>query len=379
MEIIAIIVIGAFCIHLEIQIYKRFILPRILYECHFSKHEIMEGDTLEIIETVINPSRLFVPCLKSEISTSNQLEFAENVSTVNDKWRSLASLFFIKAKQRVKRVWKVKSIQRGIFKLEDTTVIASDLFGYYHYSNMVKLNSKVIVLPRPIDVSEYIQKVNEAQGDFRVKRFILEDPFEIAGVREYTTSDSMNKIHWGITARQGQLMVRNNEATSKKSITILVNNQLSSEQLKEPMHDERLEYGIRVAAGELEKTLQSSTPVRLLANGGVDEGEESLVTNLMWGEAHVHELITLLAGLQDTFTEHFDKFLIHNEAIIQSTELIVITCYIDEAILEFVRRKQVDGMRSKIYLMSYEADSKSYEDVEVYYLLDYLKEVGERK
>lgn len=377
MEIIGILVFVFIGIALEVQIYKSKILPNIIYECHFNKEEAVEGDQIEIIETVTNPCGLFVPCLKSEISTSNHLEFAGRVSTVNDQTRSLASLFAVKARQKVKRAWKVDCLQRGDFKLEDTTVIASDLFGCYHYSNILRLNSRLIVLPRPIDVRGYIEKVNEIQGDRVVKRFILEDPFEIAGVREYTTRDSMNKIHWGITARQGQLMVRNNEATSKKTLTIIVNNQLYSEQLKEAVNDKRLEEIIRIAAGELDHTIQESIPVKLMANAKVEEQEEGIETAMMWGQAHVHELFVLLACMKPTFTEHFDKFLKHHEAAIQSTEVIIMTCYLDEAMILFAREKAATGIRVKIYSLSFEADSKHYEDVEIYYLLDYLKEVGE--
>lgn len=377
MEIIAIFVLILAGIFIEQQLYKKM-LPHIIYDCHFSKEEAIEGDMVEIIETVMNPSKLFVPCLKSEISTSNHLAFAGNASTVNDQTRSLASLFSIRGRQQVRRTWKVKCLQRGAFKLEDTTVVAADLFGYYHYSNMLKLNSHLVVLPRPIDVEAYINKINEVQGDRVVKRFILEDPFIVAGAREYSSRDAMNKIHWGITARQGQLMVRNNEATSKQSLTIMVNNQLTGEQLKEPMHDERLEAIIRIAAGELDRTIRTSTPVRLLANGAVYEGGESLETRMMWGQTHVHELFVLLASLQNTFTEHFDKFLEHHGASVQSTEVIVLTCYIDEAMNNFALNKKNEGIRVKIYVLAYEADSRHYDNLEVYYLLDYLKEVGEK-
>ena len=152
-------------------------------------------------------------------------------------------------------------------------------------------------MPRPIDIDAYIDRMDESQGERIVRRFILEDPFVTAGVREYTLRDSMNKVHWGITARQGQLMVRNNEATSKQSLTIILNNQLYREQLREPIKDQRLEYAIRIAAGELDKAIKSSMPVRLLANGTIGRGNESLITTEMWGKPHVHELMILLSRL----------------------------------------------------------------------------------
>lgn len=378
MEFIAIVVLIGIGVWIEIQIYKRCILPYIVYDCYFSKEEVMEGDQFEIIERVTNPRGLLVPFLKSEITTSNHLEFASNSSTVNDKTRSLASLFSVHSKQKVTRVWKVSALQRGVFNIEDTTIIGADLFGTYHYSNVIHIKSEVIVLPHPIDMDAYIEKVDESQGERIVRRFILEDPFITAGVREYTLRDSMNKVHWGITARQGQLMVRNNEATSKQSLTIILNNQLYREQLREPIRDERLEYAIRIAAGELDKTIKSSMPVRLLANGTVGKENESLITTEMWGKSHVHELMILLSRLKETYTEHFDKFLAHYGTSILSTEVILITCYIEEAMIRFVREKRQLGIHVKIYVLNYEADSKHYDDIQIYYLLDYLKEVGER-
>ena len=143
------------------------------------------------------------------------------------------------------------------------------------------------------------------------------------------------------------------------------------------MRDERLEYGIRVAAGEMEKTLSDSIPVKLLINGSIDDSNESIISLEMWGKDHVHSLFTILADVKETFTEHFDKFLLHYGQEIQSTEVIIITCYIDDAMIGFARKKRQEGIWVRIYIMSYEADSRHYEDVEVYYLLDYLQEAGE--
>lgn len=100
----------------------------------------------------------------------------------------------------------------------------------------------------------------------------------------------MNKIHWGITASQEQLVVQNNEATSKRSLTIILNNQLYKQQPRETTKDERLEYAIRIATGELEKTIKSSMPVKLLANGAVNRSGESLITTEMWGKTHVQSM-----------------------------------------------------------------------------------------
>ena len=377
MEIIAIVVLIVFCIRIEMSIYKKRVLPNIIYDCHFSKPEVFEGDHLEIVETVMNPSSLFIPGIKAEITTSNHLEFANKDCVVNDKNRSLASLFAVHGKQRVTRRWGVHCKRRGWYKIQDTSIVGSDLFGAYHYSAVKRIKSELIVLPKPIDVSFFLQNADEKQGDYVVKRFILEDPFVTAGTREYTSRDPMNRIHWGSTARCGQLMVRNNEATAKKSITIIINMQEYIGQLREPIRDERIEWAIKIAAGELDKLVKESIPVRLLANGYVDDDEkQELVTTEMWGQAHIHDLMVLLARLGEVYSDLFDKFIMRYKESIMTTEVILITCYLDESMLAFIREKEQLGVVVKVYLMAYEADSSHYEDIHVYYLLDYLKEAG---
>lgn len=376
MEIIAIVILISIGLFIEIHIYKNAILPHIAYECHFSKDEVFEGEEIEIIETVMNPSNFLVPCVKSEITTSKHLEFAKKSSAINDRNRSLASLFAVHGKQKITRTWKVTCTRRGIFPIEDTSIVGTDLFGLEHYSQVIRVKDKLIVLPQPIDIENDLQLANEEQGDYVVKRFILEDPFEIAGVREYTSRDGMNKVQWKLTASQGRLMVRNNEATAKKSITILLNLQSYIGQLKEAIHDPKIEWAIKITAGELEKARVDSVPVRLLTNGYIDEQEHELVSGDMWGNNHVHDLLVLLASLGETYSVSFDKFLKQYETSIHTTEVILLSCYIDEVMLHFIREKQLEGIWVKVYLLTYETDSKHYEGITVYYLMDYLEEMG---
>ena len=377
MEIIAIVILIIIVIKGEKALYKERILPRIGYDCHFSKEEVFEGESLEIIETVMNPSKLMVPGVKAEITTSRYIEFANENFMSNDKNHSIASVFAVRAKKRITRRWKVKCRKRGFFRIEDTSLVGDDLFGTYNYSTVKPNKSELIVLPKPINVEEYITKSNVNQGEHIVKRYILEDPFVTAGTREYAYGDPMNKIHWGITASQGRLMVRNNETTAKRSITVLLNVQIHKEQLKEPPRDSRLELAIKIAAGILEQSIKSSTPIRLIANGYVDEDKNELDSSEMWGQAHVHHLMILLARLDEIYAEPMEQFIKHTQQTITTTELILITCYIDQAILQFIREKEESGVVVSVYLMAYEADSPSYEGLEVYYMLDYLKEVGE--
>lgn len=371
MEILGIcllIIIGLF---IEQKIYLSKVFPYILYECRFSTNEVFEGDDIEIIEAVTNPSILPISSLKSEISTSKYLDFAGNTSTLNDKTRSLASLFSIPGKKRITRAWKAKCLKRGIYHIEDTTIVVNDLFGACKYSTLTHVEGNLVVLPIPLLLSTIPLGYKQLQGEQVLKRFILEDPFTTYGVREYTQRDSMNQIHWGMSAKYNQLMVRQHEATTKQNTTIILNMQLDKLQQREEMINDKLELGIQLAAGELEYTLPRSIPVKLICNAPTWGCKDSLVSREMWGHNHIHDLFVSLAGLQNTFILQFYDFLITYENQINSTHVILITAYMSDEIAVFIRKKECMGIHFKIYLLAFSKDTTCYPDLEIYYILDH--------
>lgn len=373
MEIIAVAILIVVGISIEAFIYRKYILPYVYYNCRFSHKEVFEGEQIEIIETVSNPSGFIIPFLKSEISTSRFLDFASGVSTVNDTTRSLASLFTLKAKQKVTRSWKVKCLKRGFYKIEDTTIVAGDLLGQCQYCDVLKVEDTLTVLPKPINLETDLISYTDLQGERVVRRFILEDPFVTAGVREYTPRDSMNKIHWSITAKEGRFMVRNNEATSKQSLTVVLNMQLYKGQIKEMMEDDRIEDMIKIVAGLLDQTILMSLPVKLIANACTLSEATPVVTREMWGKGHVHELFHVLSRLQNNYTDYFSHFIRSYDREIQSTDLIVVTVFIDEELTEYLLEKMRQGFCVKVCLLAYQVDCKVHPDLEIYYLRDYLE------
>ena len=70
MEIIAILIIVGIALVVEQQIFVRLVLKNVTYTARFSTSEAMEGETLEIIEEIVNDKGLPVPWVKTELSTS---------------------------------------------------------------------------------------------------------------------------------------------------------------------------------------------------------------------------------------------------------------------------------------------------------------------
>ena len=81
---------------------------------------------------------------------------------------------------------------------------AGDLLGIKDPFSQNNLQANLVVYPSIIPMQEVPLPSHNWQGDISVRRWIVDDPFIISGVREYRAGDGMNQISWKATARTGQ-------------------------------------------------------------------------------------------------------------------------------------------------------------------------------
>ncbi len=352
MEFVMILLIICAVVWAEGQFYRKNAFDKLEYRCFFSKDEAMEGDEIELVEEVSNGKFLPLPWLKAEISTSRWLDFAGSQSLVTEDSRFVPSFFMMKSRHRVVRRWKVKCLKRGKYHLDTVVLIATDLLGSVAPSISVEPHAKLTVLPRPVDMELGFQKVRSDSGPVTVRRHLLPDPFLIAGVREYDPRQSANRIHWMATARTGKLMVHRNEYSADQTLAVILNVQSREFEHTRPMHSERVEEAIRACAGFLDDTLASGIPSALMANASLTDGREPLATGFAWGREHVWELLHLLARLPLENTREFSEYLRSDCAKIHPSDLVLVTPYLCDGILEYALLRQAEGIRVKLVCTS---------------------------
>ena len=92
---------------------------------------------------------------------------------------------------------------------------------------------------------------------------------------------------------------------------------------------------------------------------------EPVSTEEFWGEEHLHGLLELLALLPLKSGEHFPFYLNALYDDIRSTDIALVTCYLDEPILQFARDKQDAGVHVRLYVLDPGADA-AQEDLDIY-------------
>ncbi len=126
---------------------------------------------------------------------------------------------------------------RGEFRLGPMTLISGDPFGFFLTRRWIPATSRVIVYPQTVDLDHFSLPEGVLSGGETQRRRSHYVTTNAAGVRDYVTGDSYNRIHWKSTARKGRLIVKEFEIDPLVDIWLFVD--FSAASLTEP-HVERI-------------------------------------------------------------------------------------------------------------------------------------------
>lgn len=364
MEFAALMVMLLVVIWIQNTVYRRYALKHLEYRCWFVDDELMEGEETEFIEEICNRKFLPLPWCKTEITAAKWLDFAETQSIVTDQTRYVSSYFVLKSYHKIMRRWKVRCTRRGDYTVRNVVVVASDLLGNVTVSRSVPSAATVVVLPKPAEVERILPDLRHLNGDQIVRRHLISDPFYIAGTRPYADGDSARKINWNATAAQDRLMVFENEFTTGQNLAIILNMHSREFEGRQIADMAVVDGCVRICAACLADALSENIPVRLLANGVSNaeleqarrEGNQKeqypgIVSNESVGDAHVMNLMYMLAELGEESSQYFSDFLRRQGAALHATQIVVVTAYLSQDMLDFAWEKQQAGVPVKIAVL----------------------------
>lgn len=118
--------------------------------------------------------------------------------------------------------WLVKTLcmQRGRFRLGPVTLHSGDPLGLLRNERVLAPTGYIIVYPLTLDLNTFEPSVSELSGGEARHRRTYQITTNVAGVRDYVTGDSFNRMHWPTTARMRRLMVKEFELDPTADIWI---------------------------------------------------------------------------------------------------------------------------------------------------------------
>jgi uncharacterized protein (DUF58 family) len=103
---------------------------------------------------------------------------------------------------------RTRLTQRGVFPLGPTSLGSGDLFGLFPVTRSFPNKDSLLVYPILYDVRTFPNPPGLLPGGEALRRRTPQITPNAAGVREYTSGDPLNRIHWLSTARRNRLMVK---------------------------------------------------------------------------------------------------------------------------------------------------------------------------
>ncbi len=187
-------------------------------ECDNTPREV--GETTEVVVTVTNTGALPVAwVLVEDLVPDFAVKARAPRLTVKGKRVHVVTL---RGKQTKTIKYKVTFAMRGYYPLGPTLLETGDVFGLHRRHRVIGKPVYVMVYPKVVPLPKYDFASERPIGEVRLQNRLYEDPTRTAGVRQYVLGDPLQRVHWKVTARTGQLHCRIYEPTTLAGATVMV-------------------------------------------------------------------------------------------------------------------------------------------------------------
>lgn len=112
--------------------------------------------------------------------------------------------------ENMRFVYFFKAADCGNVKIHVPVIECEDLLGLFSFRRSAGISEETLIYPPEIQMNtELLQKPeSKSFGEMYDQQRKGQDVSEISGLREYVPGDSMNSIHWKLSGKMDQLIVR---------------------------------------------------------------------------------------------------------------------------------------------------------------------------
>jgi uncharacterized protein (DUF58 family) len=373
------ILVVAFVLAMQANLYKKYIFKDLKIERKFENPAIFPGEKTTLRITLVNKKIFPITYLKLQQKIPVELQMVKSSMVENnDKVKYFhTTVLSMMPFQRITRKFEIVGIKRGVYNLFDPVkVFSTDLFGSEEYESEILAHARLVVYPNLIDLNSSFVVADSLQGDVFVRRWIIEDPIMISGIRDYTPSDNYKDINWKATAKNQTLKVNKYDYTADKKIMILFNIDFHRYLFK-TIDLQEFEKAVEVAASLSVDLLKKGIPVGFSTNAiCLFEGDYSIIEPSA-GESQISKLLEVFAGL--SFFKRYDLeeiLRLMTNHLSWGTDLVVVTPFVDDKVVNAlsdigntkisivsIKPNEIGHLPTNIKLFFYNEEGKQLETV----------------
>jgi uncharacterized protein (DUF58 family) len=181
--------------------------------------------------------------------------------------------------------YRLGAERRGLFRIGPLEAVVSDPFGLAAVTNQAAPTTELTVYPRVDVVAPPPLTTGHDPRSGGGHPTALGSGDEFYALRAYELGDDLRLVHWPSTARQDELMIRQQELPWQGRATVLLDVRASA-------HDEpSFEHAVSAAASLLTSSWERDGQIRLLTTDGLDSGFGS-------GPGHLQAVMEHLAVIE---------------------------------------------------------------------------------
>lgn len=175
----------------------------------------------------------------------------------------------------------VRFTRRGRYSLDTFRITSSDPFGLFSLKRTFGAPQNIFVYPRLVELPHF-QPESHYQPEHGAGRWMRNETGTIVGrVREYTSGDTLNHVHWPSTAHAGNLMVKVFDPDRRRyfggSTRVVMN--MHREAYPAGDGGETADMAATIAASIIKKYTAAGKQLGLLASGDLQCNYPSITGN----------------------------------------------------------------------------------------------------
>lgn len=170
------------------------------------------GSTVDIEYEVKNKNFFSIPILKFSSNITQKLSGKSN----EPKTLSLSPREHFKYKENlvIKR--------RGFYEDVEINISLADIYSIFKFKKIFHNKTELLVYPNIIELDSFRISSNKNLGEILVQDSMFQDKSSIATIKDYTPGDSINKIHWKVSAKRDSPMIKTFEKVSNANLNIFM-------------------------------------------------------------------------------------------------------------------------------------------------------------
>ena len=341
----------SFVLTILVVLYRKIklrTLEKIIYSRSFSDDGIFVGETLELIETISNPTYFPLFAVKMDFFMPSGLT-VDGIKC--NEYTKLTSVFNVPPFSTVKKVHTVKADIRDHYKL--FTAHTKYRTFEYTYDSAIDFYA----YPNRFDADESFSADIFRAGEAIANHKYIEDPFFLSGIRDYRLGDPMRTVNFKASVRSfsgGMYRLMSNEYDSSRNYDSMIFLDLTLYPEAEIDNIEQVELGLRYACYLFGLGIDNGGSIGFCANCWV--GDTPYI-HIPCGnsELHIKLILEQFAEISPYAKRDYSMSRILQKYALQlskGTDIYWITTFVDDKIAEDLSMLQREGRNVEVILLS---------------------------